>query len=157
VTAATPANMTSALSSHAAAVVSAERNTYPASLSVSWGTAPANALRVAVVNVDRTTYWGAPIDVSKGAEFVVTAPTGNTTGGSKNIAIENPTNPSAERPRITVRVRNASGAPMATLNFGTAYKLAAVTKPADGFSVAIDFQYDGTNWIEASRASDVPN
>ena len=90
------------------------------------------------------------IDAALGHEFVVTPTNGN------NFTISNPTNAYAGR-RISVRVVNTFGA-LGTLSFGTAYRAAAWTQPANGNSRAIDFQYDGTNWIEVSRTpADVPN
>ena len=47
---------------------------------------------------------------------------------------------------------------LGALTFGTLYKGAAWTQPAKGFSRAIDFQFDGTHWIETGRTfADVPN
>jgi hypothetical protein len=59
--------------------------------------------------------------------------------------------------RITVRIVNTSGGALGTITW-TGYKMAAWTSPATGYSRAIDFDFDGTNWTEASRTpADVPN
>lgn len=96
--------------------------------------------------------YGATIAVNAqvGNEAVITATDGNA------FTISNPTNGFAGQ-RITIRIRNTFGV-LGVLTFGTAYKAAAWTQPANGFSRAIDFQYDGSNWIEVSRTpADVPN
>jgi len=60
--------------------------------------------------------------------------------------------------RISVRVQNTSGGALGAVTWSSQYKMAAWTSPATGFSRTIDFQYDGTNWIEFSRTTvDVPN
>lgn len=90
------------------------------------------------------------IDASLGNEFVTTPTDGVA------FQLNNPSNATAGQ-RITIRVRNTFGV-LGALTFGTLYKAAAWTQPANGFSRAIDFQYDGTNWIEVSRTpADVPN
>jgi hypothetical protein len=93
------------------------------------------------------------IDATKGNEYVITAINGTA------FTISSPTlaNPATGQ-RLSIRVRNAAGVALGTVTWGTAYKMAAWTSPANGFSRAIDFQYDGTNWIEVSRTqADVPN
>lgn len=90
------------------------------------------------------------IDAGLGNEFVVTP----TDGVAFTVA--NPTSAAAGQ-RITVRVVNTFGV-LGALTFGTAYKASAWTQPANGFSRAIDFQYNGAAWVEASRTpADVPN
>jgi hypothetical protein len=91
------------------------------------------------------------IDASQGTEFVITA-TNNT-----NFTINAPTNPTTGQ-RITVRIKNTSGGALGTVTWNAVFKLAAWTSPATANSRAIDFSYDGTNWLEAVRtAADVPN
>ncbi len=92
-----------------------------------------------------------PVDASKGTEFVVTA------ADAAAFAIGSPTNATTGQ-RITIRVRNTSAGALGPVSWGRAYKLAGWTQPAAGTSRAIDFQFDGANWIEVSRApADVPN
>jgi len=90
-------------------------------------------------------------DISTGNEFVITATNG------VGFTINAPVNPMT-RQRLTIRIRNTSGGSLGTATWGSVYKMASWTQPASGYSRAIDFQYDGTNWVEASRTpSDVPN
>lgn len=91
-----------------------------------------------------------PIDAGLGNEFVITPTDGVA------FTVSNPTNAAAGQ-RITVRVVNTFGV-LGALTFGTAYKAATWTQPANGFSRAIDFQYNGAAWVEVSRTpADVPN
>jgi hypothetical protein len=91
------------------------------------------------------------IDASLGNEYVVTA----TDGVAFTVA--NPTNATTGQ-RISIRIRNTSGGVLGAVTWDTLYKLAAWTSPATANSRAIDFQYDGTNWVEVSRTpADVPN
>ncbi len=98
--------------------------------------------------------YGANVAVATRAytgEFVVTPTDANA------FQIDNPTTP-VTGARITIRIRNTTGGALGAVTFGTAYKLSAWVSPATGNSRAIDFQYDGTNWIEVSRTpADVPN
>jgi len=72
--------------------------------------------------------------------------------------INSPTNDGANGQQLTICVKNTSGGVMGTITWGSEYKLAAWTNPANGFSRSISFFYDGTNWIETSRtAADIPN
>lgn len=90
-------------------------------------------------------------DASTGNEWVVPANAGDA------FTIANPTFPTVGQ-RITIRIRNESAGALGAVTWGTAYKMAAWAQPAAGYSRAIDFQYDGTNWIEVSRTpADVPN
>lgn len=61
--------------------------------------------------------------------------------------------------QLSLVIRNASGGALGVATFAAGYKLgAAWTQPANGFSRTIEFQYNGTNWIEQSRtAADVAN
>lgn len=89
--------------------------------------------------------------LAAGGEFAITPTDANA------FQIDNPTSP-VTGARITIRVINTTAGALGAVTWGTAYKLAAWTSPAAGFSRAIDFQYDGANWIEVSRTTaDVPN
>lgn len=91
------------------------------------------------------------IDASKGSVFSVSAT--NATAFTFNA----PTNGYASQ-QITVVVRNTSGAALGAVTWNAAFKLAAWTQPASGFSRSITFEYNGTNWVEVSRTPvDVPN
>ena len=91
------------------------------------------------------------VDASLGNEFVI-----NMTGGSA-VTLNSPTNGKIGQ-RITVRLINTSGGALGTVTWGAAYKMSVWTNPANGFSRSIDFDFDGTNWIEAARTpADVPN
>jgi hypothetical protein len=96
-----------------------------------------------------------PIVADSGNEFVITATDGNI------FMISNPsytTSSVAAGQRITVRVMNASGGALGRITWGSGYKMAAWMNPASGYSRSIDFQDDGTHWVEVSRTpSDVPN
>lgn len=90
-------------------------------------------------------------DASTGDIFTVIATNGTA------FTLNNPTNPTTGQ-RVKYRIKNTSGGALGTLTFGTAFKLAAWTQPANANSRTIEFDYDGTNWIEASRTTtDVPN
>ena len=91
------------------------------------------------------------IDAASGQSFNITA----TNGVGFNIL--SPANQVAGC-AITIRIRNTSGAALGAASWAVDYKMAAWTQPANGFSRAITFCYDGTNWVEVSRnASDIPN
>lgn len=91
------------------------------------------------------------IDASLGNLFVITVTDG------VGFTVANPTNPATSQ-RITIQIRNGSGGALGTVTWDTLYKLATWTSPANTFSRAIDFEYDGTNWVEISRTpADVPN
>jgi hypothetical protein len=74
------------------------------------------------------------------------------------FTITNPTNPVAGQ-RITIQIKNTSGGAMGIITWGGVFLYSAWTNPADGFSRAIDFVYNGTtSWVEVSRTpADVPN
>ena len=81
------------------------------------------------------------LNVQANLAITYNAPTGGTVGQE-----------------LTIRVRNGSGGAMGAITWDPAFKLAAWTNPANGFSRSITFVYDGTSWIEKSRtAADVPN
>jgi hypothetical protein len=90
------------------------------------------------------------IDASAGSLAVITA----TNGTSFTIA--NPTNDVTGQ-LLSIRVKNTSGVVLGTITWDTLYKLAAFTKPANGFSRTVTFIYDGTNWVELNCSPEVPN
>jgi hypothetical protein len=96
-----------------------------------------------------------PIHADSGNEFTVTA----TDGAGFMISSPSYTTSSmGAGQRITVRVKNASGGALGRITWGSGYKMAEWTNPASGHSRSIDFQDDGTHWVEVSRTpSDVPN
>jgi hypothetical protein len=60
--------------------------------------------------------------------------------------------------RLTVAIRNTSGGALGAATWNAVFKMTAWTQPANGFSRSITFEYDGTNWVESTRAAaDVPN
>lgn len=61
--------------------------------------------------------------------------------------------------QMTMVIRNTSGGALGVATWAAGYKLgAAWTQPATGFSRSITFVYNGTNWIETTRAAaDVAN
>lgn len=92
------------------------------------------------------------VDASLGDHFLISATDGVA------FTISSPVNPIAAGQEITVRVKNISGGTMGNITWGLGYKMATLTKPANGYSKSITFQYDGSAWIEISRTpSDVPN
>lgn len=92
------------------------------------------------------------IDASLGSFFTVTAT------NSTAFLIAAPTN-GQEGQTITIRVRNTSGGALGAISWASAYKKAAFTAPANGFSRAITFEYIGAfTWVETSQTSaDIPN
>jgi hypothetical protein len=90
------------------------------------------------------------INVALGNEFVITPTDG------VGFTVSSPTNSIAGE-RITIRIKNSFGV-LGALTFGATYKASAWTQPLNGFSRSVDFQYDGTNWIQVSQTGvDVPN
>jgi len=54
---------------------------------------------------------------------------------------------------IVLAIKNSSGGSMGTITWNSVYKLAgSFTNPANGYIRTIRFYYNGTNWIEVSRA-----
>lgn len=83
----------------------------------------------------------ATITATDGVAFTINAPTNPVSGD-----------------RLRVRIRNTSGGALGAATWNAAFKMTAWTQPANGFSRTIDFDYDGTNWIESNRsAADVAN
>ncbi len=90
-------------------------------------------------------------DAFAGNTYIITVTNGTA------FTISNPTNPTTGQ-RITYRIRNTSGGAVGVITWGAAFKLAAWASPATAFSRSIDFEYDGTNWVEVFRTpADVPN
>jgi hypothetical protein len=91
------------------------------------------------------------IDAAVGNHFDVAATDGRA------FRVARPAN-ALEGQRITITIRNASGGGLGAVTWDAAYKLAPWTSPARGFSRSIDFEYDGSRWIEVGRTpADVPN
>lgn len=119
-----------------------------------------------------TTAVGGPVTIAKNLSLTRTAPAYTTTVGidaslgnwfditvtdAVAFTVANPTN-AVDGQRISVTVRNASGTTTGTTTFGTLYKMSAWTAPANTTSRTIDFKFNSTNWVEASRTpADVPN
>lgn len=81
---------------------------------------------------------------NNGTAFAINTPSGTASAGQK----------------LTIRVSNISGGSLGTLTWGTGYKLASWTQPANGFSRSITFFYDDSTpaWVEIGRTSaDIPN
>ena len=92
------------------------------------------------------------INASLGNQFDITV---TNTGA---FTVGNPASAIFAGQRITVRIINASGGTLGTVTWGSNYRLSSWVSPANGFSRAIDFQYDGAKWVEVSRTpADVPN
>lgn len=90
-------------------------------------------------------------DASLATTFIITAT------DTSAFTISNPTN-GAVGQRIKYTIRNNSGGTHGNITWGAAFKLGTWTKPANGFSRSIQYEYDGTNWVEDFRSSqDVPN
>jgi hypothetical protein len=94
-------------------------------------------------------------DSSLGQRQVITATNGTA------FTINAPANPPAAAPfgqRMTITLRNTSGGALGAATWNAAYRMAAWTNPATGFSRSVDFVYDGTSWVEVGRTpGDVPN
>jgi hypothetical protein len=59
--------------------------------------------------------------------------------------------------RLKFKIKNTFGV-LGVATWNAVFKMTAWTQPANGFSRSIEFEYDGTNWVECSRsAADVPN
>jgi hypothetical protein len=68
------------------------------------------------------------------------------------FTIQNPTNPIAG-PTLTFDIVNAAGGAIGTITWNDVYKLAGVfTNPSSGSRKTISFYYDGSAFIELSRA-----
>jgi hypothetical protein len=93
------------------------------------------------------------VDPAMGNSFVITA-TNNTA-----FTIEDPMVPYINGQRIVIMIRNSSGGVMGAITWGTtAYKMLSFTSPTDGNSCSIEFQCDGTNWVQITPQSlQIPN
>lgn len=79
-----------------------------------------------------------------------------TASDTSAMTISNPTNPTTGQ-TITYLLYNASGGTMGTITWGAAFKVVAITKPANTTMRSISFIYDGTYWVEtAVSAADTP-
>ena len=109
-----------------------------------------NALRIrAPVTLD----YGATIatDVSRGDIFIITATDTNA------FTISAPTYP-VKGQVVTYVIKNNSGGTLGTPTWDAVFKMAAFTKPANGFNTTTQFHYDGTNWIQRyQNGANIPN
>lgn len=99
--------------------------------------------------------------VTYSASMTIDAATGNiftiTATNAVAFTINAPTNATVGIP-LRIRIRNASGGALGVATFNAVFKMPAWVQPANGFSRTVDFDFDGTNWVEAFRsAADVPN
>jgi hypothetical protein len=111
-------------------------------------TQPYDSTPALVANATLTYGTTVNTDASLAAHFKITV----TNTSDFNIA--NPTNPTqAPLGRITYDIVN-SGGTMGVITWDTAFKLAGTfTNPANTKRRTITFYYDGTNWVEVSRAA----
>ncbi len=119
-------------------------------LDANWYSDLANGQRIyPVVNLD----YGTTIstDVSRGKIFCITA---TDTSAFTISAPIGPVNGFV----ITYTIKNGSGGTLGTPTWDSVFKMAAFTKPANGFNRTVQFHFDGTNWIQRYQsAADVPN
>lgn len=114
------------------------------------------------VAVKRLDYMQVRTDPTYGATIAIDCDAANesdiTVTNNSNFTISNPSGTLINGMRISITIRNSSGGAMGTITWDTAYKLAAWTNPATGFSRTIDFKFNGSVWVEMCRTSaDVPN
>lgn len=82
------------------------------------------------------------IGVTNNTAFTINAPSGTPTNGQ----------------RLKLTISNSSGGAMGAITWNSIYKMSAWTNPANGFSRSIEFEYNGTNWVQGSQTDvDVPN
>lgn len=86
------------------------------------------------------------IDASTGNGGVITA-TSNI-----SVAMNAPTNPS-EGQLLTLVIRNTSGGNLGTWTWNAVFKISSSATPINGNSLAITFEYNGTNWVELYRGT----
>ena len=80
-----------------------------------------------------------------------------TATNASAFTINAPSN-AADGRRLKFTIRNTSGGALGAVTWNAVFKLAAWTSPATGFSRSIEFEYDGTNWIQIAQTGvDVPN
>lgn len=90
-------------------------------------------------------------DSSAGKTFIVTVTDGVA------FTMVSPTNGTPGQELIYV-IRNASGGAMGAITWGAFFRTSTFTNPANGFSRSIQFNYNGTLWIEQFKSpSDVQN
>ena len=90
-------------------------------------------------------------DAKLGASQTITATNGSA------FTINAPTNALAGR-RLKITLRNTSGGALGAATWNAVFKLSAWTNPANGFSRSIEFEYDGSNWVQVAQTGvDVPN
>lgn len=112
---------------------------------------------VAILRVLPTYGANVTIDVNVGSSFSIVPTDGNA------FTVVNPINGAfgaspQTGSRIRIAIKNTSGAPLGTATWENKYKMSAWTQPANGFSRTIEFEFDGTNWIEQNRTpADVAN
>jgi hypothetical protein len=90
-------------------------------------------------------------DAKLGASQTITATNGVA------FTINAPTNALTGR-RLKITLRNTSGGALGAATFNAVFKMSAWTNPANGFSRSIEWEFDGTNWLQISQTGvDVPN
>lgn len=90
------------------------------------------------------------LDISLGSYFKIVATNGTA------FTINAPTN-SENGQTIIVEIKNSAGGALGAATWNTVFKMVAWTQPANGFSRAITFVYDGTNWRQVGTTVDVAN
>lgn len=95
------------------------------------------------------------------ASMTINAALGNSFTASVTDAVAHtfnaPTNPRAGQ-RFILKIRNTTAGAIGAATFNAAFKMTAWTQPLAGFSRTVEFEYDGSNWIEVDRtAVDIPN
>lgn len=84
----------------------------------------------------------ALIVATNNTAFTINAPTGTPLSGDE----------------LEVTIKNTSGGALGAVTWNAIFKMSAWTQPATGFSRAILFRYDGTNWVQKSQTGvDIPN
>lgn len=90
-------------------------------------------------------------DAKLGASQTITATNGSA------FTINAPTNALAGR-RLKITLRNTSGGALGAATWNAVFKMSAWTNPGNGNSRSIEFEYDGTNWLQVAQTGvDVPN
>ena len=119
------------------------------------GTAIAVTGSVATAKVTDTYSASITPDASAGNYHIITA----TNGTAFTINAPTVTPATGFTERLTFKIKNTSGGALGALTWNGVFKLgAAWTQPATAFSRSIDYDWDGTNWVEANRsAADVAN
>lgn len=90
-------------------------------------------------------------DALAGQRQIITATNGTA------FTINAPSNP-VTGVRMTITIRNASGGALGAITWNAVFKMAAFTAPANGFSRSVDFQFNGSAWVQVAQTGvDVPN